>query len=337
MLEGFDNTPQKVSGSEQRPAADWHMITRDGTFRLGLKGSTRSEVTFAIERSVERAITAARYISEDTRRFYFGKLSGFRSAGVVETGISSESNKQDNRSRIEIIDLPSIPQIQTRLLAISACIEAEWEASRAAWDLALAKGPNEDFRVPTFVVVDEAHNVVPRDTRSQAEAAIREQFRTIIAEGRKYGLFLILVSQRPDKLDPLVVSECENRAVMKLSSKSSMIATREMLALEDIPEGDLMKCLELPLGRVLMVGGWAPDGPDFMYAASRRTMEGGRNLRKDYWATPPDPPQNKPKKDAPSSVKEEPAEPVLTGESQPETKAGGKEASPQKDAEVKEE
>jgi len=124
---------------------------------------------------------------------------------------------------------------------------------------------------------------------------------------------------------------------MKLSSKSSMIATREMLALEDIPEGDLMKCLELPLGRVLMVGGWAPDGPDFMYAASRRTMEGGRNLRKDYWATPPDPPQNKPKKDAPSSVKEEPAEPVLTGESQPETKAGGKEASPQKDAEVKEE
>jgi len=31
VLEGFDNTPQKVSGSEQRPAADWHMITRDGT------------------------------------------------------------------------------------------------------------------------------------------------------------------------------------------------------------------------------------------------------------------------------------------------------------------
>jgi len=33
VLEGFDNTPQKVSGSEQRPAADWHMITRDGTAR----------------------------------------------------------------------------------------------------------------------------------------------------------------------------------------------------------------------------------------------------------------------------------------------------------------
>jgi hypothetical protein len=38
VLEGFDNTPQKVSGSEQRPAADWHMITRDGTPRCFVAG-----------------------------------------------------------------------------------------------------------------------------------------------------------------------------------------------------------------------------------------------------------------------------------------------------------
>ena len=44
---------------------------------------------------------------------------------------------------------------------------------------------------------------MPSEPRSRYEAIVREQFRTIAAEGRKYGLFLILVSQRVDKVDPL--------------------------------------------------------------------------------------------------------------------------------------
>jgi DNA helicase HerA-like ATPase len=60
---------------------------------------------------------------------------------------------------------------------------------------------DEDQRVPTFIVLDEAHNFIAANPRSRHESLVREQFCTIAAEGRKFGLFLILVSQRPDKLD----------------------------------------------------------------------------------------------------------------------------------------
>lgn len=257
--------------------------------RLGLKETSKRDVARAVDQQVDRALTAARYLSGDIRRFYFGKLNEFRTAGIIDTRAAAKRSGKETPARIEVIDLPSIGHPTTRLLAINAVIETEWERARVAWDIALRESAETDFRVPTFIVIDEAHNVVPRDPRSRTEHALREQFRTIIAEGRKYGLFLILVSQRPDKLDPLVVSECENRAIMKLSSGSALKATKEMLALEDVSDAVLNKCLDLPIGRALLVGHWSPDGPDFVYAAARRTVEGGRNLKTSYWASPPEP------------------------------------------------
>ena len=51
----------------------------------------------------------------------------------------------------------------------------------------------------------------------------------IAAEGRKYGLFLILVSQRPDKLDHPILSECANKAIMRLDSRTIVQLVREKL------------------------------------------------------------------------------------------------------------
>ena len=56
-----------------------------------------------------------------------------------------------------------------------------------------------------LIVVDEAHNLLPAEPQSRAAEVVREFFRTIAAEGRKLGLFLIVVSQRPDKLDRMIV------------------------------------------------------------------------------------------------------------------------------------
>src|SRR5262249_10934893 len=140
-------------------------------------------------------------------------------------------------------------------------------------------------RPPTFIVVDEAHNLMPNEkTRGSGESSLREQFRRIAAEGRKYGLFLILVSQRPDKLDPLVLSECENKVIMRLGSESVLNITRGLLGLEEVPEKILNKCLEFEQGRGLLLGDWVDARPTYFYGAARRTVEGGRNLRAEAWA-----------------------------------------------------
>jgi hypothetical protein len=233
----------------------------------------------------ERAASGLLYTSPEAARIYFGLLRRQVERGVLLTD-SGVRDVPSAQSRLTVIDLPSLPDRMTRRLVVNAVLEAEWDYARKAWSVALQGDPVDDKRVPTFIVVDEAHNLLPAQTFSTAEAALREQFRIIAAEGRKYGLFLILVSQRPDKLDNMVISECENRAVMKLGAPSLVPLTRELLDLSDIPERVLAKCLEFELGRSLLVGRWVPEGPQVMMSAARRTREGGRNLRTDYWATP---------------------------------------------------
>jgi ATPase family associated with various cellular activities (AAA) len=165
-------------------------------------------------------------------------------------------------------------------------LATEWTRTRRRWEAALAHPEEKDPRVPTFIVVDEAHNLIPDEPRSHNERRLREQFRTIAAEGRKFGLFLILVSQRPDKLDSLVLSECTNRAVMKVGSEAVLKKTSDALGLADIAPKTLERCLEFDVGRALITGPWATEGPTFLYGAARRTREGGRNLQTEYWAKP---------------------------------------------------
>lgn len=236
----------------------------------------------AIQHLIESALTVSEYVSRDVERFYFGKAREFQAAGILQTTAIEDPWSLPRYNRLEVIDLPSLSDRNTRLLVISAILATEWEQAKDAWSMALNKPPDEDDRVPTFIVVDEAHNLIPKTPRSKLEAALREQFRTVVAEGRKYGLFLIIVSQRPDKLDPLILSECENRAVMRLRSVSVLNLTRRMLGLDELSPKLLEKCLEFETGRALLTGLWASEATQ-IYGAARRTVEGGRNLRIEHW------------------------------------------------------
>jgi DNA helicase HerA-like ATPase len=249
---------------------------------------SRSEIKRRITRFIDSALTVTDYVSENVQEFYFKRAREYQTAGIIRTSIKGKSWGRSRSGRLDVIDLPSLPDTNTRLLAIDAILTTKWDEARRAWNRALEKKLEKDARTPIFIVVDEAHNLIPNKPRTKAAIALREQFRTIVAEGRKYGLFLILVSQRPDKLDPLVLSECENKAVMRLSSVSVLKITLHKLGLEDLPPKLLEKCLDFETGRVLLAGPWSPEGPKILYAAARRTIEGGRNLRADYWAVPPE-------------------------------------------------
>jgi hypothetical protein len=238
--------------------------------------------------NIARAAAAIQYISSEVEKFYFSKAREYQAQGILKTNIKQFHAQFESPARIEVIDLPSFRDERTRFLALNSVLATEWYYARRAWAEALEKPADQDNRVPTFIVLDEAHNLIPRETRGLASIALREQFRTIAAEGRKYGLFLILCTQRPDKIDPLVLSECENRAIMKLGSRAVLNITQELLGLDDIPMVLLAKCLEFETGRALLVGSWASAGPELLYCAMRRTVEGGRSLRSSHWAVAPD-------------------------------------------------
>ena len=77
-------------------------------------------------------------------------------------------------------------------------------------------------RAPTLIVIDEAHNVCPSDPDDPITAIATEHAVRIAAEGRKYGLYLLVSTQRPQKVHEQVVSQCDNLVLMRMNSRSDL-------------------------------------------------------------------------------------------------------------------
>jgi GTPase SAR1 family protein len=222
------------------------------------------------------------YVSKGIEKFYFSKAKEIQDSQLVRESNTSLSTQ--DTPRLQVVDLPSIREFRFRPWIVSTVLSTEWDRAARNWQKATDHPTASDPRVPTFIVIDEAHNVVPSEPRDEAEKGLREQVRRIAAEGRKFGLYLILVSQRPDKLDPYVVSECENRVIMKLGSLAVLSKTIEVLGLSSVSTRTLRRCLEFDVGRALLAGPWVGKTPVFLYGAARRTEEGGKNLDAKHWA-----------------------------------------------------
>ncbi|HEX3429894.1 MAG TPA: DUF87 domain-containing protein [Rhizomicrobium sp.] len=86
--------------------------------------------------------------------------------------------------------------------------------SRLAFDVGIwSKG-----RVPILLVCEEAHRYAPAVDRGQF-LPTRQALARIAKEGRKYGISLALVTQRPSELDSTILSQCSTMIALRLSSK----------------------------------------------------------------------------------------------------------------------
>jgi len=237
-------------------------------------------VTIKAKKSFAKANSSIKYCTKDIIDYYFGIAKQYKSDEIIEDAPGSFG--KDKLPQLDIVNLPSISSTNTKILIINSILKNEMKRAKILWENEMKKTNDEiDKRTPVFIVVEEAHNLIPADSENKLFLSIREQFRTIAAEGRKFGLFLIIVSQRPDKLDPLIVSECKNKAIMKLDSQEIIEIVKKKLGLESITL--LNETLKFKKGRILFVGKWV-DEPVIAYGASRRTIPGGRDLKPEYWA-----------------------------------------------------
>jgi len=280
MIQKLRTTP-----NDKSETASTHPKLLDSLLSSGLSGlgditKTLTKIINTSSESMEKAKFVFESYSWDTVNSYFGLIEQYQSLGILAKRPYSSNHKR----RLEVIDLPSINNNELRALVLNTILTEEWENATQKWEDAMKSPRSEDKRVPTFIILDEAHNFIPSNPRSRHETLVREQFRTIAAEGRKFGLFLILVSQRADKLDDLVLSECSNKAIMHLDSQSMVDQVIKRLGLEyDIEPSVRTKITNFKTGRIFLAGNWAGDDSIF-FCAARRTLEGGRNLDDKYWA-----------------------------------------------------
>nr|WP_314782281.1 ATP-binding protein [uncultured Treponema sp.] len=110
----------------------------------------------------------------------------------------------------------------------------------------------DECRHPIALFCDEAHLYLPANTNSSIEEKGLHNFERIAKEGRKYGVSLVVISQRPSDVSKTILSQCGNFISMRLTNPDDQNVIRKLF-----PDslGDFSEMLPiLDVGEALIVG-----------------------------------------------------------------------------------
>ena len=140
-------------------------------------------------------------------------------AGLADVLSQFVSSRDDGRD-IRIIDISGLPNEVAGPLTASI--------ARLLFQYKLYQSTEERKRDPILVVCEEAHRYVPNRGEAQYAAA-QDGIRRLAREGRKYGVGLMLVSQRPSDVEETVLSQCNTWLVLRLTNSADQNHVRRML------------------------------------------------------------------------------------------------------------
>jgi uncharacterized protein len=126
-----------------------------------------------------------------------------------------------------------------------------------------------------LLVIDEAHNVLPAVTEDPLLAATAELGALIAGEGRKFGLHLFVATQRPGKVHPNVVSQCDNMVLMRMNGAADIDDLSTLFS--HVPAPMLHRATGFGLGQALFAGPIAPV-PLLAQVGTRVSPEGGGDV-----------------------------------------------------------
>jgi DNA helicase HerA-like ATPase len=133
------------------------------------------------------------------------------------------------------------------------------------------KAVTGDQEYPVFTVIEEAHNFAPQGFGRRVTHTIDR----IASEGRKFRIFLLVVTQRPKKISENVLSQCNSQIIMRLTNPEDMSAVRT--SSERLSE-DLFNDLPgLNKGEAIIVGELTKV-PAMVKVSGRASGEGGSDV-----------------------------------------------------------
>lgn len=176
--------------------------------------------------------------------FLFKNISGVTIESILEQFLGS---KRDDSANITVVDLSGIP---FEVLSITVSL-----ISRIIFEFGyyykrhLLNQPSSD--APILLVYEEAHKYVPRSDLVKFRAS-KIAIERIAKEGRKYGVTLGIVSQRPSEVSETIFSQCSNYIAMRLTNPDDQAYVKKLLP---DTSGDLISSLPaLQSGEALLIG-----------------------------------------------------------------------------------
>ncbi|MBP2845543.1 ATP-binding protein [Dickeya oryzae] len=121
---------------------------------------------------------------------------------------------------VQIVDLSGVPN---EVAGVASAAIARIVFQIKVWQTEVERQDS-----PVLLVCEEAHRYVPNRGEAQYEAA-QSAIRRIAKEGRKYGVGLLLVSQRPSEVEATVLSQCNSWIVLRITNDADREHVRSVL------------------------------------------------------------------------------------------------------------
>jgi len=180
------------------------------------------------------------------------------------------------KSQITIIDLSSVP------FDVRPTVSAQ--IGRLIFEFNYWNPSRNQF--PILLVCEEAHTYIPREENT-AFAGTRKSIERIAKEGRKYGLSLAVISQRPHELSETVLAQCANFLCFRITNPDDQAYVRSL-----VPDGEsnLIDTLSaLGRGEVMALGEAVPIPLRFqMHTPSPKPNSSNADLHTSWKSAPKD-------------------------------------------------
>lgn len=180
-------------------------------------------------------------VNDSRLSFLFGEESYSVS---FEDSIMNLIGYGENKSNVTIIDLSGVP---FEVLSITVSL-----ISRILFEFGYHKKKKyQKNNTPLMLVYEEAHKYAPKSDMARFRSSITSIER-IAKEGRKYGVTLCIVSQRPSEISETIFSQCNNFVAMRLTNPDDQNYVKRLLP--DSLDGVTNSLPSLKTGEAIIIG-----------------------------------------------------------------------------------
>ncbi len=188
--------------------------------------------------------------------------------GVADWGVWARSDAgslldelDDPAVRCLVVDTGSLATREEQALVAESLLRRLWE--------------RRTQRRPVLLVIDEAHNVCPAQPDDPLTGLATGHAVRLAGEGRKFGIYMLVASQRPQKVHPNVISQCDNLVLMRLNSAADASFVGDVFGFA--PPALIGLATDFGLGEALVAGKIASH-PAVVRFGARVAREGGGDV-----------------------------------------------------------
>lgn len=193
------------------------------------------------------------YSKTDRKTLEAIKKRAYRAAGILRR--MEQTNQKIARSAQPLpLDRTQLVQYGKVSVVSLAGYTSDFQAtiySLIANDIFDAR-VQDKLKLPVLFVLEEAHNFVPARSNTNAEQTSITTTKQIAQEGRKFGVGLVLISQRPSRLDETTLAMCNSFIIMRMVNPADQNFVRKVI--ESLGEDEAKLLPDLDKGEAVLSG-----------------------------------------------------------------------------------